>query len=345
MRWKLALVALLTLVFLAAVMHGLDLDLARQALAATSWPVVLAGTLLYIPLHLMRSGRLWLLLGGQNGAGQRLSYGRVVSINAIGFLAINVIPLRLGEAVRPWLLHEREGISWGRCLAAIVMERIQDFAALLVMLLGVSFLVELPAEGIVVQGVDVLRAGQRVAGTFLVLGVIGGTLVMTVGEPVLSRIERLPMGKGISSLFRRFREGISELLRRPLLGLVSLLLTVAIWGTTLASVAVILSSMPGLPVSLASAWTTWTLTLTGMTAVPTPGFFGAYELFCSAALWLFGVDAHLARTFAVVLHLSQFSFTLVAGATGMLIEGVGARQLLVRPQGRPAEADPGPAGG
>lgn len=330
MRWKLALIALLTVVFLAAVMHGLDLEQARDALAATSWPKVLAGTLLYIPLHLMRSGRLWLLLGGQNGAGGRLSYPRVVAINAVGFLAINVIPLRLGEAVRPWLLHEREGISWGRCLAAIVMERIQDFLALLVLLLGVSFLVDLPAEGIVVQGVDVLRAGQRVAGTFLVLGVVAAAVVMSVGEPMLARIERLPMGKAVGGLFRRFREGIVELLRRPLLGLASLLLTVGVWGTTLVSVAVILSSMPGLPVTLASAWTTWTLTLAGMTAVPTPGFLGAYELFCAAALWLFGVDPHLARTFAVVLHMAQFSFTLVAGGAGMVVLGVSARQLLVR---------------
>lgn len=331
MRWKLALILLITVACLALVLRGLDLGEARVALSETSWPLVAASVALYIPLHLMRTLRLWLLLGGQDGQGRRLRMVRVLSITAVGFLAINVVPLRLGEAVRPWLLHDREGVPWGRSLAAIVMERIQDFAALLVMLLGVSWLVELPAEGIVVQGVDILRAGQRLAGAALTLGIVAGAVIVVVGEPVIRLVERLPLGGLVGGLARRFREGLLELVRRPLLALASVLLTVGIWGITLSAVAVMLASMPGLPVSLASAWTTWTLTLSGMTAVPTPGFFGAYELFCSAALWLFDVGPHQARTFAIVLHLGQFGFTVVTGAIAMIYEGLGVRQLLVRP--------------
>lgn len=331
MRWKLALVLLVAVGLLALVLRGLDVDQARAALAATNWPVFLLGVAFYLPLHLMRSARLWLLLGGEDGRGRRLSYPRVVAITAVGFLAINALPLRLGEAARPWLLNQREGISWGRCLAAIVMERIQDFGSLLVLLLGVSFLVELPAEGIVVQGVDVLRAGQRVAGTAMVLGILAALVMLAAGEPVLGRLEGLPLGRGLAGLFRRFREGLLELLRRPVRAAASLGLTALIWATTILAVAIALSSMPGLPVSLASAWTTWTLTLAGMTAVPTPGFLGAYELFCSAALWLFGVEGNLARTFAVALHAGQFGFTFLAGLVGMLSLGVSARQLWVRP--------------
>lgn len=343
MRWKLAAVLLVTVACLAVVLRGLDLGEARHALAETSWPLVAAGVALYLPLHLFRTARLWLLLGGRDGAGRRLRLGRVMSITAVGFLAINVIPLRLGEAVRPWLLHDREGVPWGRSLAAIVMERILDFAALLVMLLGVSFLVELPAEGVVVQGIDVLRAAQRLAGTMLVLGVGAGVVVVVVGEPVIGLVERLPLGLTLGGLTRRFREGLLELWRRPLLGLISVLLTVAVWGTTLASVALFLASMPGLPVSLAAAWTTWTLTLSGMTAVPTPGFIGAYELFCSAALWLFQVDPDRARTFAIVLHMGQFGFTVAAGGVAMVVEGLSLRQLLLRPAA--PEASGGPTGG
>ncbi|NOY27657.1 MAG: flippase-like domain-containing protein [Oligoflexia bacterium] len=331
MRWKLALVLLITIACLAVVLRGLDLDQAVVALRETRWPLVAGAVALYVPLHLMRSLRLWLLLGGQDGQGRRLRLIRVISITAVGFLAINVVPLRLGEAVRPWLLHDREGVPWGRSLAAVVMERIQDFAALLVMLLGVSWLVDLPAEGVVVQGVDVLQAGQRLAGTALVLGIVAGGFITVVGEPVIRLIQRLPFGSLIGGLTRRFREGVLELVRRPLLGFVSLLLTVLIWGTTLVSVSIFLRSMPGLPVSLAAAWTTWTLTLAGMTAVPTPGFFGAYELFCSAALWLFGVDPDRARTFAIVLHLGQFGFAVAIGAVAMVYEGLSIKQL-VRPQ-------------
>lgn len=333
MRLKILAILLVTAACLVAVLWDLDLGEARQALAATAWPVAAAGVSLYVVLHLLRTGRLWLLLGGVDGGGRRLRFWRVFSISAVGFLAINVVPLRLGEAVRPWLLHEREGVPWGRSLAAIVIERTLDFGALLVLLLGVGFLVEIPAEGILVQGVDILRAGQRLAGTALVLGLVGGIVVVAVGEPLIRVVEGLPLGRPVAGLSRRFREGFLELLRRPLLGLLSALLTVAVWGVTILAVAIIMSSMPGIPVSLSSAWTTWTLTLAGMTAVPTPGFFGAYELFCSAALWLFGVDPDLARTFALVLHLGQFGFTVVVGAGAMMVEGLGVRQLVVE---RPA---------
>ena len=231
-------------------------------------------------------------------------------------------------------------MPWGRSLAAIVMERLLDFTALLIMLLGVSWLVELPAEGIVVHGVDVLRAGQRLAGTAVVLGVLLGTLVLVAGEPVIRQVQRLPLGALVSSLLRRFREGFLELVRRPVLGLLAGLLTVVIWAVTIGAVAIIMASMPGLPVSLASAWTTWTLTLAGMAAVPTPGFFGSYELFCTAALWLFQVDPDRARTFALVLHLGQLGFTALLGSGAMLVEGLGLRQLVVRapkPQGAGGE--------
>jgi len=329
-RVKLAAIILVTLGCLVAVLWGLDVDAARDALARTRWPVALGGVSLYFVLHLLRSARLWLLLGGLDGRGQRLRLTRLFSISAVGFLAINVIPLRLGEAVRPWLLHDREGVPWGRSLAAIVLERMLDFGALLVLLLGVSWLVELPAEGIVVQGVDVLFVAQRLAGTALALGAVGGVVVVAVGEPLIALVEGFPLGGAVAGLARRFREGFVELLRNPLRGLLAVACTVAVWGTTILAVAIVMSSMPGLPVSLASAWTTWTLTLAGMAAVPTPGFFGAYELFCSAALWLFGVDPDLARTFALVLHLGMFGFTVVVGAAAMVVEGLGVRQLVVR---------------
>ncbi|MCB9777121.1 MAG: flippase-like domain-containing protein [Alphaproteobacteria bacterium] len=330
MRWKIALVAVITLAFLVGVLYDLDWVEAGAALAETNWPVALLGVSLYVVLHALRTARLMLLVGMRRGDGAPLRFGRVFTITAVGFLAINVIPLRLGEAVRPWLLKEKEGVPWGRSLAAIVIERLLDFGALLVMLLGVSFLVELPAEGIVVQGVDILRAAQRLAGTALVLGIVGGGAVVVIGEPLLRVVEKLPLGGAVAGLSRRFREGLIELFRRPLLGLACAGLTAAVWLTTIASVAVVMSAMPGIPVSFASAWTTWTVTLSGMVAVPTPGFFGAYELFCSSALWLFQVDADRARTFALVLHLSQFGFTILLGAVGMLVEGVGVRQLVVR---------------
>ena len=50
--------------------------------------------------------------------------------------------------------------------------------------------------------------------------------------------------------------------------------------------------------------TVWTIILAGMTAVPTPGFFGIYELSAYGALSIWFVEESR-KTFAVILHLGQ----------------------------------------
>ena len=248
----------------------------------------------------------------------------------MGFLAINVIPLRLGEMVRPYLLAERENIPFGRGMAAIVLERLLDMLMLLLMLMGLTLLVDLPAEGLTIDGINIIVAGQRFAGGIVGLGILIGVVLVGVGEPATKLLEKLPMGGLVAGFVRKFRDGFGELIKAPLRLALLLLISASIWGVTIGAVAVVMSAFPGIPVSLSSAWTTWTITLSGMVAIPTPGFFGAYELFCSTALWLWGVDEDLARTFAVVLHLGMFGFTVGIGGIFLVVEGLTLRDL-VRP--------------
>ena len=104
----------------------MDVEVALEAVTGFSVPVLVPMVACYMAAHLCRSWRLQILLAGE---GTAPPYARVFSLNTVGFLAINVMPLRLGEMVRPYLLWERENVSLGTALAAVMMERLQQKVA------------------------------------------------------------------------------------------------------------------------------------------------------------------------------------------------------------------------
>ena len=322
MKFKLAAVLVVTAICLGVVLWDLDLSEAGEALKTATWGLLVPMFGLYLVAHTLRAWRLQLLIG------HGVSFLRCFAINTIGFLAINVIPLRLGEMVRPYMFYESEGVPFGRGLAAIVLERLLDMTMLLVMLVGLTLIVELPPGGIQVEGIDVIAAGQRLAGGIVAIGLVFGGGLVLVGEPALALLAKLPLGGKVAPLARKFREGFLELARHPLRAALLGVLSACIWAVTVAAVGTCMAAFDGIPVGVAEAWSTWTITISGMTAIPTPGFFGAYEIFCSAALWIWGVDSHVARTFAIVLHLGQFGFIVVLGGIFLLREGLGLRSLV-----------------
>ena len=327
MKIKIAVVLVVTALCMVVALWGLELDAALSALASARWSLLLPVMLLYLAAHVLRAWRLQLLVG------HNVPYKRIFAINTIGFLAINVVPLRLGELVRPYLLMEREGVPFGRSFAAIVLERLLDLTLLLFMLLGLSLVVDLPESGIQVavggSSVDVVEAGQVAAAVVVGAGMVFGLLLVLLGEPAIRLLEKLPLGRKLGGFTRRFREGFLDLVRQPLRALGLLGLSALVWAVTVSAVGLCMAAFEGLPVGIGPAWATWTITISGMTAMPTAGFFGAYELFCRAALSLWGVSDSLAATFALVLHLTQFGFIVGIGGYFLVVEGMSLRDLVV----------------
>ena len=316
-------VLILTLISMFFAFRGIDFSEMLSGLqTANLWyfGVVCLG---YLGAHALRTLRLWLLIG------YHASYGSIFSINSIGFLAINVIPLRMGEFVRPYLLAEKEDIPFGEAMVAIVLERWLDMIMLLIMLLGLGWFIDLP-NGVVVQGIDILAVGQKTLGTMVLLGFIGLAGLIAFGEPILQPLKAHShpiLSKG-SSFVLSLREGAHRLFANPLLALQAFCISCAIWGTTMWAIWFGLLGFPDFPNTIGVVWSVWTITLVGMVVAPTPGFIGVYELFCSTALWLWGVDKVDGTAFALTLHASQLLFTIAIGSIFVLREGINLRNLV-----------------
>jgi len=316
MKIKITILLIITAVFLVWVLWDVELQEAQDAILGSN-PLWIAMMFLgYLLSHILRSLRLWILLD------YSAPYSRVFSINTVGFLAINVMPMRLGEAVRPYLLMERESVPFGQGLAAIFMERLLDMIMLLGMLFGMGFLIDLPKEGLIIEGVSVVSAGQKAAAGIVVLGCVGIAGLVFIGEPIFQFLSRYVWLTSPIAMGRKFRTALIGLFSNPLRGLGLLLLSVVVWLLTISAVMMALWAFRDLPHGFDAAWSCWTITLAGMTALPTPGFFGVYELCCSSVLSLWSVSPSLSKTFALCLHLGQLVFISVLGSIFMLKEGI-----------------------
>jgi len=327
LRLKLAAVFAVTAACMLWVLWGIDLEKVQVSVEGIRWSLLGAALATYLFVHGLRAWRFQLLVP------EPVSYGRMFSICSVGFLAINVVPLRLGEFVRPYLLMEQEGVSMGGSLAGVVLERLLDMLMMLGLLLLVAVGLDLPGSGIVVADVDIIAAGQRIAAVALTGGTIFLAALAIGGEAAARRfggwLRWVPViGEALPGFLVSFSTAPRQLFARPGVGLGALALSLGVWIFTIVAVGLSLLAFEGLPHTVTAAITVWTVTMAGMIAVPTPGFFGAYEAFCLAALLLWQVDIDAARTFAVVLHLSQFFFTIALGGTFLVREGLSLRALV-----------------
>jgi glycosyltransferase 2 family protein len=329
---RLLVTFLLTALLLLLAAWGLDFQSVKVCLGRVAWWTFLPMGALFLGSHALRSWRLQLLIGTP------ISFMRVLAVNSVGYLAINALPLRIGEVVRPWLLKTRDGVSVGASLAAILMERIVDLGVLLLMLVLSGRL--LAHEGaqvqVVVQGVDVLAVTWRIgavglgSGLILAFGVLVlGDRLVVVLERVLGHVSKRLASTAATSL-SAFREGFLALVRAPLRLLGVAVSSVAIWASTLLAFWVVLSFSEAGPFTLPEALFAWAITLAGMTAVPTPGFVGSFEAACSWALRWLGVPAETALALALVLHAGQVLFTLAVGAPFTVMEGLSPREIVRR---------------
>ena len=329
MKWKIGAVLVVTALCLAWVLHGIEWPQLLQALAQAELLLVLPVFGVYLLNHCIRSLRLRLLLDRPD-----IPFREMFSITTVGFLAINVVPLRLGEFVRPYLLKERQQVDFGRSLAAIVVERLVDLICLMVLLLMVGLFVDIPETGLIIQGVDVVRVGQQVFGVSIAAGLVFLVALVAIGEPVIRMVVRLiplpALAEKIGGFLGSFHTGLVGLLKRPTHGALVVIMSGVMWTGIVGCTWLVLFAFEGLPTTFGAALTTWTLTITGMTLVPTPGFFGSYEAFCVAALGLWSVDRSVATAFAGTLHMTQFGFIVGLGVVFLLIEGINLKDVVAR---------------
>jgi uncharacterized protein (TIRG00374 family) len=250
---------------------------------------------------------------------------------AIGFMANNILPARVGEFVRAYVLGSKEKISKTTSLATIVVERLFDGFAILLIFLAVILLMPFPPD----QSRVFTRYRIQLAGFlsfFVYLIVLGLLLGLRFHNEKANRLigfflKRLPQGLAvkISKTVESFVQGLEILYRTKDFGVIigySLFLWVII---SLSYYFLFMAFHLDLP--LLAAFFLLVVLAFGVSIPSAPGYIGTFHWACAAALIFLGIETNLAKSISLLLWFAGFIPTVLLGLFSLGKEGLSIRQL------------------
>ncbi len=244
----------------------------------------------------------------------------------IGFLANNILPLRMGEGARIVGIAKRSNISVVATAGSLLVERLLDlFMAAVVGIIAI-LLVPLPSG----YRIGILVSGGVLMAVLVILGLVARRGLKQTSS---SRYGRL-IG-WVWNQIARFSTGMNAL-GSTRSAIKAMVLMGAIWAVALLALLLRLVAFD-LPPSLST--TMVLLASIGLAvAIPSaPSGLGVYHGLAAAALVLMGTEKDLALGFAFFNHFFDFASSSALGAVYMVMEGVGWSDLRA---GAPAENDP-----
>lgn len=289
---------------LALLARAVDVDALLATLRGFDWrwiPLAIAFHFLGVWLRSIRWG---LLLPGQQ------SQRALFRISVIGFAVNNLVPVRIGDVVRTYLVARWCGTPLGTTVASLVVERILDgFTLALLLLLA---LVVVPAPTYLVGFGAIAAAGFSVCALVMLLAALRPTVLIVLTD-AFARMLPARFGDRIGRLARNFGHGLTPLARwrawPALLGM-SLLAWLGQFGLFYVLMfGLPMAATPGLALLGGSAANFATL-------VPSsPGFVGTFD----AALSRVIVDSSsagldVATAYALVVHTVLFLPIIVLAA-------------------------------
>lgn len=318
---------------------GLAISLAALALAF--WGVQPARLL--ATLRTARLGLLPLILGLQllgiafrarawQSLLGRVSYRRSLAALNEGYLLNNLLPVRLGELARAYLVQKGAEFDTAQALGSVVVERLLDVTiALGALLLALPRLAAPDWAKDIATGVGVaLAVGVAILAALILSRRAGPAILARLPGAAGRLLPRLVRGitAGVQSAgtLPRLLPGALWLLAGWVCAWIQLELILRMYGTT------------GSP-------TVWLFALSVIAfggAVPSsPGAVGVYELAGSAGLRAVGYPAEVALSVAVTIHVTQILVTGLLGGWFLAKEGESIADLARAARGlarRPVES-------
>ena len=292
----------MTALFLWLSLRGVPFRDVGRAIARAHWGVLLGLSLPSYLLSIWVRALRWRYLTDPI---RPLGNATLCRATAVGFLANNVFPLRMGEFVRSWYLARENGGSAAAVFGTVILERVIDTVCVIAM---VGLVLPLRASG---DDAGLLRGAVLLAPfavlPFLFLWALRARPAQ-VEQVVLALLRTLSARAAafVERGIHRFAEGLGALRGGRHLFWIGFH-SVVIW--LVISIVPIVAAFLALDIELPSAWQTLVAAWTTQAAIgvavalpSAPGFFGIFHYACRLALVHSGVSPELAVAAGTLIH-------------------------------------------
>jgi uncharacterized protein (TIRG00374 family) len=254
----------------------------------------------------------------------------VFRTTVIGFAALSVLPARAGDLVRPYLLAKQEGLSVTATFATVVMERVLDLIAVLVLLAvfvwGFADASTMPPPLMRPVVASAVVASAAAAALMALMWLLASH-PERVGRLVYATSRVLPqaLADRLSRLATVFSGGFAAA-RAPSHLLAALFWSFPVWLTIAAQTWVVTRAF-GIVMPFAGTFLVQALLVIGV-AVPTPGGVGSFhEAYRFAVTTFFHAANDRAVAAAIVVHAQSFIPVVLVGALFMVQDGLSLHRL------------------
>ncbi len=224
------------------------------------------------------------------------------SASLIGFMANDVLPLRVGELVRAYALAHLTPVRLSAALATAVLERVWDAVAVGVLTILTLSQFSLPKW--------VARTNWTILAACVVVLMAGAWLARQRGRGMMWLPERF------AATAERFVSGLQSL-HSPSALIWVLLLSFAVWFALVGYYWVLLRACGfSLPFEAALLVTIFTVFAAALPAAP--GFVGTFQYATVLALSFFSVPKAEALGFSIIAHLAQLAPVTLAGLIALV---------------------------
>ena len=254
----------------------------------------------------------------------------VFRAGVIGFAALAILPARVGDLLRPYLVARQDGLPFTASFATIVMERVLDLITVLVLMaIYVWGLADTSAWKPHLLGPIEFSAAAGGAASIALMAImwILASHPERIGTFVHSAGHLLPRGLGrrLGDLASTFSAGFA-VARSPRGLLLSLCWSLPLW-LCIAGETWALTRAFGIDMPFSGSFLLQAMLVVGV-AVPTPGGVGSFhEAYRLGVTTFFGAPNDRAVAAAIVVHFIAFVPILLLGVLFMVQDGLSVGSL------------------